>query len=149
MQNCTLAIYIAATFARKNEALEIENALKDNGYMITSTWLHQENANMNNPTGVEQAKLANSFGDRDEEEVAKCDVLLMLTGDSKDIKPTGGGRHTEFGIARALKKRCVLLGPRENVFHHAWEIESVSTMKEALLVLAGMRVWHSYWKDAH
>jgi len=28
-----------------------------------------------------------------------------------------GGRHVEFGIALGMRKRAVVIGPRENVFH--------------------------------
>jgi nucleoside 2-deoxyribosyltransferase len=31
---------------------------------------------------------------------------------------TGGGRHVEFGYALAKGKRVVVIGERENVFHH-------------------------------
>lgn len=34
-----------------------------------------------------------------------------------------GGRHVEFGMALALGKRVIVVGPRENVFHLLPEVE--------------------------
>ena len=46
-------------------------------------------------------------------------MVIVFTGEPS----TSGGLHTEFGMALALKKRLILVGPRENVFHTLPEVE--------------------------
>lgn len=50
---------------------------------------------------------------RDMDGVKECDCLIVFTGD--DL--SHGGRHSEFGMALALGKMTVIIGPRESVFH--------------------------------
>ena len=58
---------------------------------------------------------------------------------------TRGGRHVEFGVALALKKPVLLVGPRENIFHTMGWVSQVDAWgPEALDVLRGWRgdlVW--------
>ena len=51
---------------------------------------------------------------RDYVQIKECDVFICEVGD----KLSGGGKHTELGIAMALGKPVILVGAREdNVFH--------------------------------
>lgn len=43
-----------------------------------------------------------------------------------------GGRHVEFGVAVASCKRLVVIGPRENIFHHLPRVEVFPTLGEWL-----------------
>ena len=43
--------------------------------------------------------------------------MIVSRGLPRAPLSTRGGRHAEFGIALALGKRVIVIGPRENVFH--------------------------------
>ncbi len=122
-------IYVSATFARMMEARQIAERLIAEGHEITSTWVYQVLPNQNNPVQPGKAK---EYGDRDLEETLKSTLLIQLTGDPKDIVPTGGGRHIEFGIALAKQIPIIIIGPRENVFHHIEGVMVVASVYEAI-----------------
>lgn len=49
-----------------------------------------------------------------------------------------GERHVEFGIALASGKKCVVIGPAENVFYCLEGVERFDTWNEALRFLIAM-----------
>lgn len=123
------SIYVAATFDRRDEAIDIAKALLELGYHVTSQWLGQWRDNLNKPTKALQEE-AEQAGERDMKDVLAADIFLMITGDDKQVKPSGGGRHTEFGIAFHAEKIIFILGPRENVFQQSAKVLQVKDLGE-------------------
>lgn len=103
-----MKVYLAADYARKNEIREVAAKLRALGIEVTSRWLDTPDDGI--PWSAE-AKV-------DVEDVQDAHTLVSFT--------TGelarGGRHAEFGMAVALGKGLVIVGPREHVFHFLPEV---------------------------
>jgi hypothetical protein len=113
------AYYLAAAFARQAEMrqrrAELLAALP--AARVTSSWLDET---ASEPSALDRLDTDPAsvwpHAQQDLLDVAAADVLVSVTGSGGS-----GGRHVEFGYAIALRKRLVLVGPRENVFHtHPW-----------------------------
>lgn len=57
-------------------------------------------------------------------------LTARLNADAARI--SRGGRHVEFGMALALAKRCIVIGPRENVFHLLPQVEQYDSWEQYL-----------------
>ena len=102
----SLKLYLAASWTRRSELKIYCRTLEDRGYEVTSRWLWENTTQRGEGAG-------NAL--KDEEDVKRCDVLVAFT----DEVPLGrGGRHVEFGMARALDKELVVVGPKEHIFHY-------------------------------
>ena len=76
------------------------------GYDVISTWDVDDDGTYF-PTSKNRAE-------RDADQLFTCDIFTCEIGD----KLSGGGKHTELGMAIALNKWIVLVGElEENVFH--------------------------------
>jgi hypothetical protein len=119
-----MRIYIAASFPRKDEACRLRDILKTAGHKVVSRWLDQEYSVYDTGGGAKEAY--DDFSD-----IISSEMLIQITGDTL----THGGRHTELGIALALKKLCVIMGPREQVFHSLPIIAVCKTPEEVVKIL--------------
>lgn len=119
-----MKIYVAASFTKqKTEAAEVAATLRAVGHVITSRWLEVEPEY--DTSDMSRHALM------DEADVRVADVIVCLTGDTA----SRGGRHTEVGIAIALNKRVILIGPREQVFHWHPLVEVVQALGQLTLSL--------------
>lgn len=136
--------YIAASFPRKQVAIQLEKRLQEAGLKSVSRWLHLESEGY--AKGVD--KMADEISLIDLEDVIEADILICLTGDTL----TRGGRHSEFGIAACYRhleerailndgmasekyKRLIIVGPREQVFHNLPYAEIVSDVEWLMRLL--------------
>jgi hypothetical protein len=126
-----LSAYVAASFPRRHEAEAIASALRSAGIRVTARWIdlakEQGSGYAEHPRFTKQ-----EMADHDLEDIVGVDFVVVLTGDTE----TKGGRHSEVGIALALKKPVFLVGPREQVFHYASgiaaEYASIDELRNAL-----------------
>lgn len=102
-------IYIAASYPRKAEALDVAAKMKAMGYCVVSSWLYENEGYHGEDIDVRMRASAR----RDLQEIQECDMLVSLVGDDQ----THGGRHSELGVALALGKIVIIIGAREQVFH--------------------------------
>lgn len=131
-----ISIYLAGRYGRRKELLEKSYVLGGFANVrITSTWLLEDDRH-----------LADSvISQRDVRDILICNWLLNFTDGPVDLRAKDvewrmfrGGRHVEFGIGLALNKRLILIGPRENVFHHQIGTEHFFTFEDFL---------HRHWKE--
>ena len=108
------------------------------GCKVVSRW-HREQAAaaldgaMARHTAIENAE----FARRDLSDVAAADILVLFTEPPETNWPRGA-RHVEYGYALALGKRCVLVGPCENVFHWLLSNSDIfSTVEDLAVSLKG------------
>lgn len=85
----------------------VANRLSLCGLDIVARWVY----------GGEEGLSREQIATLDLADVDACDVLVAFTKPHGTLT-TGGGRHVEFGYALARGKRMVIIGYRENVFHH-------------------------------
>ena len=63
--------------------------------------------------------------------------MIVFSG----VPSTSGGLHAEFGMALALRKRLILVGPRENIFHTLPQVEHREGWPQLVMALAA-----PYWE---
>ncbi len=88
------------------------NAIKAAGHEITARWVY----------GGEEGLTRTQIALLDLEDVDKAEIVVSFTH-PYGTATTGGGRHAEFGYGLAKGKKLILIGERENVFHHYPTVE--------------------------
>jgi hypothetical protein len=115
-----MRIYTAARWGRKEEMAEVATALESDGHTVTARWVRDGEKGL-----PRECTSLMDMGD-----VAACDVLLSFT-EPKGSYNAGGGRHTEFGMAYVLGKKCVNVGDHEQIFHHLPGVITFTTLSAA------------------
>jgi hypothetical protein len=113
-----MKLYLAARYSRRTELKKHAARLKKLGYKITSRWL----SGHDHPWVNKKSKVWENFAVIDLEDVDAADAVVSFTH-PRGTPVTGGGRHVEFGYGYSKGKRMILIGERENVFHHLPGIE--------------------------
>lgn len=129
-------IYLAARYSRNPEMREVRDRLEAAGHEVTSRWIDQHGGELEESFTPEKLAVDPGFCARyarkDIDDLMAADVVVSFTGKGGGGK---GGRHVEFGVAYALGKACVLVGPRENVFHCLVEVGVVDDVETLLIAL--------------
>ena len=123
-----MKIYIAGMYSRRMWLLEIAKMFDAAGHEITARWL---NGDEEKPGMTQRDK-----GQMDVDDMAAADVVILFSTPKAMFKEPGegtsGGRHFEFGLARGLRKKMILVGPPESVFHAIAQVLPVANAVEAL-----------------
>lgn len=129
-------IYLASRYSRAAELRVIRRQLEMMGHNITSRWL--DGNHEIKPGGSDQAddQERARFAREDWQDMESADCVISFTEEPRKTN-TRGGRHVEFGGALALGKRCIVIGWRENVFHHMPQVQFFPSWSAASLRLAG------------
>ena len=115
-------VYLAALFRRMNEMGKVADYLKEKGFEITSRWVYGGEATAGSNEACALLDL---------EDVDNADAIISFTH-ARGTMTSGGGRHVEFGYALAKGKECVIIGPKENVFHHHPKVKQFNSIDEFL-----------------
>jgi ketosteroid isomerase-like protein len=109
--------YLAGRFSRRDEFNRYAAALRDAGYVVDARWLVEDHEwyGEQDEAAIEAAR---QFATDDLEDVARADLVFVFTEPANPGGRNRGGRHVEYGIALALAKDIVIVGPPENVFHN-------------------------------
>lgn len=102
-------VYVAAPVDDALIAVLLRPLLVAKGYNPIYTW--PERAKLYGDHHLEDLQVQ---GLEDEREVLSCAWFIQI-GDPD--KKSGGGSHTEFGMARVNKSRLFVIGHRGNIFH--------------------------------
>lgn len=121
-------IYLAARYGRRAEMQNIARALEAFGHLVTARWVR----GAHEAEGVEQSV---QFALEDLQDVEAADTLVAFTELPGTTGKMRGGRHVEFGYALKAGHRCIVVGPRENVFHHVPGVEVVPTVAQLFKLL--------------
>ena len=137
-----MKIYIAARFDRLPEMNVHAEELRQKGHNVDCRWLngsHQLHAGAEqldgqagftgNSKGI--TMMALPFALDDVEDLSAADAIILFS-ESPESHSKRGGRHVEFGMALALRKILIIVGPRENVFHCLPEVAQFDTWQECL-----------------
>lgn len=130
-----MEVYLAARYGRIEEMNAIARELRDAGYAVDARWLLGEHQIHDGALAVETAEDAmppegRAFAQDDVEDLVAADIVISFTETPRSSN-SRGGRHVEFGMALALGKRLIVVGPRENVFHCLPEVEVYRSWDEA------------------
>lgn len=120
--------YLAAAYSRRERIQKVAAYLESKGVEIVSTWLQETYSPTIDirtlPGGINQA-----LAEKDIEEIRSCDTLIFFA-EEQDAQPPRGGRHVEFGVALGLGKRVVVVGAKENIFHHLPLVEVIPSITD-------------------
>ena len=125
-------IYLASAFERADEMRGARDVLVALGCQVTSRWLEEASGD-----GLGAGDLTSNpergtlYAETDLADIRAADTVVSFTGQS-----ARGGRHVEFGVAIALGKHLVLVGPREHVFHTLPAIEWYPDWSRLVMVLS-------------
>ena len=99
--------------------------LEDLGHEVTSTWVWRTDTNIENLFDPDASLVAVD----DVIDVIRADTIIAFTEYPRTTN-TRGARHTEFGISVGLaaqagagKRRLIVCGPREHIFHCVPDVE--------------------------
>lgn len=116
-----MKIYLAARYSRNEEMRGIRDRLVSLGHTVTSRWI---DLHIDAGTKLEESftpeylaketEFCATYGQHDIDDIVSADAVFSFTSSNGGGK---GGRHVEFGLALGLGKRCIIVGPRENIFH--------------------------------
>jgi len=121
-----MKIYLAAQYSRLLELREYRGDLEALGHVVTSRWIdHDPRATYAGLLDWECEMIAR----KDWKDVRDAQCVVLFT---EDASRSRGGKHVEFGIGLALRKTLLVVGPRENVFHHLPEVRHFSCWEDAL-----------------
>lgn len=129
-----MKIYLAARYSRCPEMREAAKLLSDAGHTIVSRWIN--GGHEISKEGSAQAHFLERriFALDDYADLTSCDCCINFTEEPRTTL-TRGGRHVEFGIALALDKVCIVVGPAENVFHCLPRVIILDSAEEILSTL--------------
>lgn len=128
----SIKIYLASRHEDRPDIVAVRSRLQEQGFIITSRWLTDQQPQIN---GLIEDNETDSLTvqTNDLEDIDAADVLVVFSP-KKAFGNSTGGRHVELGYALAKKKKIVLVGYRENVFHWNPAVLCVRT-EEALFKL--------------
>lgn len=126
-----MRIYLAARYDRRNEMKSVAEVLEAAGHAVTSVWVYGLHDDL--------PDLVSAVEDLDG--VAEADCVVSFTEEPLEHAPWAarGGRHVEFGLGVAMRKRLCIVGRRENIFHHLPQVEIYSTVCDLIEGLASAR----------
>jgi hypothetical protein len=147
-----MKIYLAARYSRRIELCSYRDHLKKIGFDVQARWLNGDHqlSDQGVPIGeagqnlVENgsleaaALLREKFALDDFEDVKNADIVISFTEESRSVFGRGG-RHVEFGIGIALGKQSVIVGHRENIFHHLPWVLFFEDFNEVLQYLSKLK----------
>ncbi len=121
-----MKIYLAARYIRCMEMCFNEADLRGAGHVVTSRWIRGGDE----IDDEDRAALQNAISaQEDVEDLLAADCVICFT-EEPGGRNGRGGRHVEFGMALALKKTMIIIGPRENVFHYLPEVMHFANWEE-------------------
>ena len=141
-----MIIYLASRYKRREELCVYREELRQMGHIVEARWLngsHQISdkgipigdggeamVEATGGNGKEGDELRQQFARDDIEDVCNASVIINFTEPPRS-EANRGGRHVEYGIALALRKRLIIVGHRENLFHYVPFVEFYETWEEA------------------
>lgn len=111
-------IYFAGRYSRAEQLRKYRDDIHALGYIVSSRWLDHHGGALRK--SLDKADIesdidyANAIAAADLQDLEAADMIVAFTEEEPGGK---GGRHFELGYAVRAKKRIILIGPRENVFH--------------------------------
>jgi hypothetical protein len=122
-------IYLSSRWGRQRELIGPRKLLQMAGFEVKSSWLDSK----------EEGDIG-AAAQEDLRELAQCNTIVAFTEESMKVGDelpftNTGGRHVEFGWAVGRGLKLIVVGPRENVFHHLSWVEQVADIAEVVGLL--------------
>jgi len=112
-----MRIYLASRYSRREELCTYRAELEEAGHTVTSRWLNGNHQIDDQGLSAQAAETERvRFASEDWHDLTTADCCISFTEAPRSTS-SRGGRHVEFGAALAAGLGCIVIGPRENVFH--------------------------------
>lgn len=126
-----MRIYLAARYSRRLELCVYRDQLRAMGQQVTARWLDGNHQIDDQGLSVEAKRAERErFAQEDYEDLIAAQCCISFTEIPRSTN-SRGGRHVEFGIALGRGQWCIVVGPRENVFHCLPAVDVCETFAEA------------------
>jgi hypothetical protein len=125
-----MIIYLAGRYSRRDQLRNVADELRRLGHVINSRWLETDWVSRPNKSSAAPPEYREKYALIDMEDVRAANCVISFTEAPGD--GSRGGRHVEFGLAVGLEKRLIVVGHRENLFHHLPGVEFFTTQEELL-----------------
>ena len=111
--------YLAAPYRARDILKDVrDNLFIPAGIQITSRWLEQEYPIETEPDQLDQ-EVAYREATKDLMDVNRATHFVLFSASALGVKSNGrGGRHVEYGYAKARNKVLWLVGDRQNIFEY-------------------------------
>jgi nucleoside 2-deoxyribosyltransferase len=143
-----MKVYLASWFSSKDERKKQAQELRALGIGVTSRWL-EETAKPNSDLKDFDDEYLRTTATMDIDDIRDADVFVLFTVDPNDGPCyRRGGRHWETGFACGVGKPILLVGPKENIFHHlsfVAQVDSWEAAKESLLWISAATYHDLSW----
>lgn len=130
-----MKIYLAARYSRIEELRNLREELQRMGHEVTSRWLDTDWERTSNGSSVAPPEYREKHCLIDLEDVRAADCCISFTEEPNSPHGKKGGRHVEFGVALQDGKRLIVVGFRENIFHHHPKVEFFNSQWDMLRAL--------------
>lgn len=148
-----MKIYLAAPYIAREQVRRCADELRFMRFEVTSRWLDEsgdiEPSVLGAASGrtIEEARghVRTDFADIDRADIivvfTASTTAFMLGRETPATSPAlhSGGRHVELGYALAKRKRAIVLGPDENIFHRGATFATCLTWHSAVMELVNLR----------
>lgn len=125
-------VYLAGRYGRREELLSKAGELEAAGHVVTARWLEGLDDEGNGDFTHGHDGQAARWAEKDLADIEGSEVVISFTEGGGGR----GGRHVELGYALAdPRRRCILVGPAEHVFHWHPRVEHFGTWDEAKAAL--------------
>lgn len=128
-----LKVYLAARFSAKEQVKLYAKELADVNIECTSTWL-DEAADPKTTLDKHSDSYLLNTAMVDIKDMLRSNAVVFFAVDPKEPTPRGG-RHFELGFAYGKGIPCIVVGPKENIFHYLPDIKIVPTFEDAKMEL--------------
>jgi hypothetical protein len=130
-----LNIYLCAQYARFPELQRYAKELEALGHTITSRWIRGDHE-LRAHGEAEVTDWQERWALEDWSDLEDADTVIAFTeGLGMGPGARRSGRMVEWGMALALFKRCIAVGPRENVFFWLPQVHYYPTWEDCLTAL--------------
>lgn len=129
-----MKVYLVARYSRFKECQHVRDDLNLLGHTVTSRWIAGDCELTRDGSREASNGERAVYAQQDMEDLLAADCVIVFTEEPRKTN-TRGGRHVEFGVALALKKRVIVIGWRENVFHCLPHCEFFHTWPAAARIL--------------
>jgi len=131
-----MKIYLASSYGRREQLKSVRDELLRMGHAVTGSWL---DTSFELNCGGSSAACATEWEAvcvTDLQDLLAASCCISFTEEPDSANGKRGGRHVEFGVALQAGKRLIVVGPRENVFHHHPKVEVFESQWDMLRAVA-------------
>lgn len=132
-----MKIYLAGRYGRREQLKSVRDELTRLGHEVTSRWLDTEWAPTDGSSSTAPPEYREKYCLIDLEDVLASECVISFTEEPDSGNGKRGGRHVEFGVALQAGKRLVVVGWKENIFHHHPRVEFFKSQWDMVRAIGG------------